>query len=115
MKPIRRAAPRPVLRPSHETCRQGVAFNVSARAYDIRGFLERLGFEPSLVDRSLSNGAAMTVMADGMGNGYPVHQPGEARRVRRTHDQMPVIGEDAIGSSLAAVARACFKHCEEGP
>jgi hypothetical protein len=104
------------LGPSHKACRQGVAFDVSARAYDIRGFFERLGFEPSLVDRPLSNGAAMTVMADGMGNRYPVHQSGEARRVRRTHDQVPVVGEDTVGKQPQRMPlQASFEHSEKGP
>jgi hypothetical protein len=116
VKPIRQAAPRPVLRTSDQACGQSIAFDVSARAYDVRGFLEGLGFEPPLVDGPLSNGAAMMVIADGMGNRYPMHQPRQARWVRWTHDQMPVVRENAVGKQPNRMPfQARLEHRQKGP
>lgn len=51
-----------------------------------------------------------------MGIAYPVHQPRELYRAIWTHDQVEVIGQQAIGHEADGMAaKSALERCQKGP
>jgi hypothetical protein len=110
------AAPGPVLGPADEAGAKWVAFDVPTYTHQVRHLFDRLGSEPSLVDGPLPDGSPPTVPACGVGSSYPLHEAGEGFGARWTHDEVPVVGEDAVGDEPHRVQLQSFvKDGQKGP
>src|SRR5262245_26261281 len=115
-EPIGKAAPGPVLRATHEACAQGVPFHVPTDMNQIRDALHWTAEVTTLVERTLADRVAMVVPADGMGRGYPLHEPGECQRSLRLDDKVPVIAEHAIREQADRILlQSCFERRKKRP
>ena len=70
----------------------------------------------TLIDRPAANRPVLTMPADRVGRGYPVHEVDERLRSPRFEHHVPVVGENGIGQQADRVSpETIVKHGEKGP
>jgi hypothetical protein len=113
---VRQAAPRPVLRATDEASFERVPLDVPAHANEHASFLYDEGLETTLVDGSLTDALAVAVPPPRVGSAYPVHQLRQPVRVDRTHDEVEVVRQNAVGDEPHGMAaQALIEHGQKGP
>lgn len=93
----RQTAPGPVLCALDEPGLQCIALDVAADLNELIAAFNRHGLESTLIHGAFSDRLAMSPEAHGMGSGYPLHESGEPPGVDRTHDEVPMVGQEAVG------------------
>lgn len=112
MKPLRQAAPGPVLRATDELRRQRIPFDIPAHANELRRAPDRERLETALIERFLPDGLVSTMPSNRMGSSYPSHEPRKGRRGRCVDHQVPVVGEHAVRHESHRIP---FEACAENP
>ena len=95
---------------------QGISLDVPAHVYKLRRPLDGVRVKTSLVHRPLADGLVVTMPADRVGSGDPLHERRELPGASRTHDEMPMVRHDAVGNQLHRMQRqALLEDREKGP
>lgn len=115
-EPIGEAAPRPVLGTADQSSPEGIALDVAAHPHERGRRLNRMCLESALIDRAFPDGLVVASPAHRVGSLYPVHELRQRPGFDRTHDQMPVIGEQAVGyEPYRMLLETRKEYATEGP
>ena len=80
----------------HQSRAECVALHVATHRQQMLLRLDHEGFEPALIEVSCSDRLPMGMPPLCMGEGEPVHEPGEIAVPSRPDDEMPVIGHNTV-------------------
>ena len=98
MHTLPQAAPGPLLRTvAHELRPQTIALDVAAYGVEMVILLDRKRFEPALVEMARADVVVMGVPALRVRQGEPGHEARQVPALVRPQDQVPVVGQQAIG------------------
>ena len=109
------AAPTPLFCPGDKSRSYGIPLNGATDREQILAGVHRKGFEATLIDMALAHTVPMLMPALSMGEGQPIHEPGQIPVLPRPDNEMPGIRHHTIRQQAHRGAGAGFhKYPLEG-